>query len=61
MFAVGSFFVNSCTADPMFIDDPRAAAKLPWPIPFIMVAFSVSPTGVIIEMRVLKFSLNHSL
>ena len=43
------------TPHPMFRDYASAAAKLPCPMPFIMVAPSVSPSGVSIEISVLLF------
>ena len=39
----------------MFGEDTSAAAKLPWPMPFIIVAPSVSPSGVSIDIFVLSF------
>ena len=50
MLAVTSPFVLSYTALPMFIDEASAAAKLPCPTSFIIVALSVSPTGVSIDI-----------
>ena len=43
------------TAQPILSDDASAAAKLPWPMPFIIVAPSVSLSGVIMEIFVLLF------
>ena len=51
-------FVISSTAHPMFRDDANAAAKLPCYIPLIMVAPSVSPSGVNIDILVLLLNLN---
>ena len=39
-------FVISSTAHTMFTDDANAVAKLPCPVPLIMVAPYVSPNGV---------------
>ena len=46
MFSWGYFpSVMMYTAVPMLIDDASAAAKLPCPITYIIVALSVSPAG----------------
>ena len=50
MLADVSPFVMSYTAIPMFMDEASAAAKLPCLMPFIIVAVSVSPKGVTIEI-----------
>ena len=61
IFAEQIPLVIPSTAQPIFSDDARAAAKLPCPIPFIIVAWSVSPTGVSTDIFVLLFKLNHIL
>ena len=39
--------VIPATAQPLLSDDASAGAKLPWPIPFIIVAPSVSPMELV--------------
>ena len=46
MFAEHIPLVIPSTAQPILSDDASASAELPWPIPFIIVAPSVSPRGV---------------
>ena len=52
IFAEAIPLVIPSTAQPMFRDEARAAAKLPCPVPFIIVAPSVSPNGVNIDIFV---------
>ena len=61
ILALTSPFVISSPAVPIFMDDAYTAAKLPCPIPSIIVAPSVSPTDVRIDILVLLFSLYHIL
>ena len=60
MEAVFLFFRESCTAQPMFIDDVRAAPNDPCPTLFLMSSVFDSPTEVLTAILVSSFSLNHN-
>ena len=54
-------FSVSCTAQPMFIEDARAAPNEPCPTLFLMSSVLDSPTEVLTAIFVSSFSLNHIL